>query len=96
MVAKIENTLNTTVTGFGLDYSNGMAFTTIDREQDLWVSDCASHHGDGGWWFRACTYANLNGQRATSSLHTVLQQAYYDGSEWEMVASSEIKMIRVE
>ena len=60
MVAKSENTLNTTITGRGIDYSNGMAFTTIDRDQDLWVSDCASYTGDGGWWFRACTLTVLS------------------------------------
>ena len=96
MVAKSENTLNTTITGRGFDYINGIAFTTVDRDRDVWVSDCASYHGDGGWWFRDCTLVNLNGQKANSLLDPWLQQAYYDGSEWEIISSSEMKMIRVD
>ena len=96
MVAKSENTLNTTITGRGLDYINGMAFTTIVRDQDVWFSDCASHFGDGVWWFRACTYANLNGQKVNSSLVPRLQQHYNDGGGSKMISSSEMKMIRVE
>ena len=96
MVAKNENTLNTSVTGGGLDAINGMAFTTIDRDQDVWASNCASLHGDGGWWYSDCTQVNLNGQRATSSPNNLLQQSYRDSNVVRMISSSEMKMIRVE
>merc|ERR1712142_1365027 len=32
---------------------NGMAFTTKDRDNDRWDTNCASWFG-GGWWFNGC------------------------------------------
>ena len=34
MVENSEDIRNTSVTGYGLDYHNGMAFSTADRDQD--------------------------------------------------------------
>ena len=40
---------------------NGMNFTTKDRDNDLWGSNCASNHGPGGgWWYRQCIYIQPN------------------------------------
>ena len=41
-----------------LSYSNGMEFTTYDRDNDPWThsrynNNCAVYNG-GGCWFRAC------------------------------------------
>ena len=47
--------------GDSLDYHNNMNFTTKDRDHDEWPGNCADR-ATGGWWFRGCTAANLNGR----------------------------------
>jgi len=42
-------------------YTNGMGFTTKDRDNDRWTTNCAVEHR-GAWWFRACSEAILNGE----------------------------------
>lgn len=37
-----------------------MAFSTQDRDIDVWVKDCAVEHRSA-WWYRACHDSNLNG-----------------------------------
>ena len=52
--------------GDSLDYDsttgrhNGMPFSTRDRDNDQWRDHCANEF-KAGWWFNACTTANLNG-----------------------------------
>lgn len=40
--------------------SNGMRFSTFDRDQDRSEQSCAEMYG-GGWWYNNCQAANLNG-----------------------------------
>jgi len=43
-------------------YHNGMKFTTIDVDNDLWSGvHCAADEKLGGWWYNACADVNLNG-----------------------------------
>jgi len=45
-----------------MTYNNGMEFSTIDVDNDLWSGvNCAAHEKFGGWWYKLCTDANLNG-----------------------------------
>ena len=39
--------------------TNGMKFTTFDRDNDLFLRNCAIDF-KGGWWFRACHFSHLN------------------------------------
>ena len=41
--------------------SNGMMFTTQDRDNDLCGNNCASDNYRGGWWYDCCGSISLNG-----------------------------------
>jgi hypothetical protein len=41
-------------------YSEEMAFTTKDSDNDAYNSNCAREFA-GAWWYRSCHNANLNG-----------------------------------
>ena len=58
---------------------NGMKFTTKDRDNDNWSSNCAvSGHGDstGGWWHNRCSHVHVNHQYNHSD-SMYLNGAYY-------------------
>ena len=98
MVAKSENMLNTTGTNNGLDYHNGMAFTTTDRDQDTLGDNCAALSGGGGWWYKNCYRVSLNGEMATSDAINSRKMIFKNedvGVGWTMLSSSEMRMIRV-
>uniref|UniRef100_A0A4Q8K6A0 U16-Liphistoxin-Lth1a_1 n=1 Tax=Liphistius thaleban TaxID=1905330 RepID=A0A4Q8K6A0_9ARAC len=47
--------------GDSLSYHNGSQFTTKDQDNDVYrFANCAHHH-KGGWWYKSCQHANLNG-----------------------------------
>ena len=48
------------VSGDSLGEHKGMAFSTRDRDNDRWSDSCAQTR-KGGWWYKRCHYANLNG-----------------------------------
>ena len=39
---------------------SGAAFSTIDRDNDVWSQSCAVAQ-KGAWWYTECHQANLNG-----------------------------------
>ncbi|XP_002737260.3 fibrinogen-like protein A [Saccoglossus kowalevskii] len=48
--------------GHSMTHDNGMKFSTKDEDNDLGSGCCAcDSYGQGAWWYRECTYANLNG-----------------------------------
>ena len=42
-----------------LAVQNGMMFTTYDRQNDLYTSNCAQRHG-AGFWYRNCANCEVN------------------------------------
>ena len=71
----------------------GMAFSTYDRDNDLDAQrNCAGVYG-GGWWYNACTYANLNGQppggsACNGSLCLSWGTAYPTGADANVITSN--------
>jgi len=45
-------------------YTDGMKFSTWDRDNDKYTSNCAQRY-KGGWWFKWCHNANLHGMYYT-------------------------------
>ncbi|XP_053141036.1 fibrinogen-like protein 1 [Hemicordylus capensis] len=41
---------------------NGMQFSTVDRDNDRFLTGSCSEENKCGWWFNRCHAANLNGQ----------------------------------
>ena len=65
--------------GDSLRIDNGMAFSTVDNDNDLWVGDCSKTRGGGGWWYNGCSLANLNGRnfgKPTESYEGILWYFY--------------------
>eukprot|EP00105_Crassostrea_gigas_P021733 XP_011440976.2 PREDICTED: angiopoietin-1 [Crassostrea gigas] len=46
--------------GNDLEYNNGGKFSTRDQDNDRWSKHCGVEF-QGGWWFKQCTNAYLNG-----------------------------------
>ena len=52
-----ENKYRLTVSGGSVrGDGNGQYFSTYDRDNDEWSSDCA-YHSQGGWWYKSCAHA---------------------------------------
>ncbi|XP_076825484.1 fibrinogen-like protein A isoform X1 [Clavelina lepadiformis] len=53
-----------------LNSHNNQPFTTLDRDNDSWGSNCASENGGeaGGWWYKACWSSILNGRYGEDGL----------------------------
>jgi len=52
-------TSNIVTTADSLGYSNGMMFSTYDRDNDLSSKNCAAYNG-GGFWYNNCARCNVN------------------------------------
>ena len=62
--------------GDGLDYHDGMMFSTFDRDNDLYHGNCAQEF-KGAWWYNSWHTSNLNGQYLSGHYSSSA-----DGMEW--------------
>jgi hypothetical protein len=67
--------------------TNGMYFSTFDRDNDKTAGNCASMYS-GGWWFNACHNSNINGYYNWS--------AYANGVEWWTLTGDSASLSYVE
>ena len=58
---RLEVGLYSGTAGDALAQHNDMAFSTKDRDNDGWSSNCAVRY-TGAWWYEHCHHSNLNGQ----------------------------------
>ncbi|XP_036394601.1 tenascin-like [Megalops cyprinoides] len=54
--------------GDSMKYHNGRPFSTRDRDNHLSITRCATSYR-GGWWYKNCHEANLNGLYGASTKH---------------------------
>lgn len=47
--------------GDSLSYHSGERFSAFDVDQDSWSGNCATSYR-GAFWYKACQYANVNGE----------------------------------
>ena len=74
-----------------LSQDSGQQFTTADRDNDIFVQNCAQGRR-GAWWYRACTFANLNGYYFPSTGQTV--SWWHWKLTWERLKFTEMKLRR--
>ncbi|XP_055008662.1 microfibril-associated glycoprotein 4-like [Boleophthalmus pectinirostris] len=63
--------------GNSLTVHNGMKFTTLDKDQDIYKYGNCAKRGYGGWWYASCHHANPNGIYLWGSA-----APYYAGINW--------------
>ena len=78
-------------------YHNGMPFSTYDQDNEKWGNSCAYVH-QGGWWYKSCYEANLNGPHNPPSRPGVdpawAKIRWYEGAggAWHDLSSVEMKI----
>ncbi|GFT23207.1 protein scabrous [Nephila pilipes] len=70
-----------------MNYHNGMAFSTPDRDNDESAATHCADFYDSGWWYNHCQYVNINGRYSTGV-------TWYDidGQEWSEMTRVEMKI----
>ncbi|XP_053575392.1 angiopoietin-related protein 6 [Bombina bombina] len=64
--------------GDSLSWHNDKQFSTLDRDRDSYIGNCA-HFQKGGWWYNMCAHSNLNGIWYKGGHY---RSRYQDGVYW--------------
>ncbi|XP_076109033.1 microfibril-associated glycoprotein 4-like [Mytilus galloprovincialis] len=80
--------------GDSLDYQNGQAFTTKDRDNDPWTdisykNNCGIYK-QGGWWYNTCAQSNLNGvyMEGGKISHSGMHWSHWKNKQYSLKSSS--------
>ncbi|CAG2205843.1 Angiopoietin-related protein 1,Ficolin-1-A,Angiopoietin-1,Fibrinogen C domain-containing protein 1,Ryncolin-1,Tenascin-N,Angiopoietin-related protein 7,Angiopoietin-related protein 6,Ficolin-3,Fibrinogen C domain-containing protein 1-B,Fibroleukin,Fibrinogen-like protein 1,Ficolin-1,Ficolin-1-B,Angiopoietin-4,Tenascin-R,Ryncolin-2,Techylectin-5B,Fibrinogen C domain-containing protein 1-A,Microfibril-associated glycoprotein 4,Fibrinogen-like protein A,Ryncolin-3,Angiopoietin-2,Tenascin-X,Ficolin-2,Fibrinoge len=65
--------------------SNGVKFTTYDRDNDIYSGNCAMHFS-GAWWHTDCHLSNLNGEYIGDITSTLVM-------EWNGILGKETNIL---
>ncbi|XP_029299376.1 tenascin-like isoform X1 [Cottoperca gobio] len=76
--------------GDSLSYHNQRVFSTKDRDLSSFITRCAMSYR-GGWWYKNCHEANLNGVYGTDFNHQGVIWTGWKGKEFS-IPFSEMKM----
>ncbi|XP_075930829.1 tenascin-X-like [Petromyzon marinus] len=69
--------------GDSMTYHQGRPFSTVDRDNDLAITNCAvSYHG--AWWYKNCHRANLNGKYGDTSHSQGVNWYHWKGHEYSV------------
>ena len=82
--------------GDSLRDHNSMQFSTHDRDNDRYSGSCAV--GDqGDWWYKSCTYSNLNGKylRGANNCRDVWWQTFNTAQGCYSLKWSEMKLRQI-
>ncbi|XP_016430775.1 tenascin-X-like isoform X1 [Sinocyclocheilus rhinocerous] len=75
--------------GDSLTYHNGRPFSTRDRDPQPFITRCAMSYR-GGWWYKNCHEANLNGLYNTDTNHQGVIWTKWKGKDFS-IPFSEMK-----
>lgn len=76
--------------GDSMSYHNGRMFSTRDRDPAPFITRCAMSYR-GGWWYKNCHQANLNGLYDTNVNHQGLIWTAWKGKDYS-VPFTEMKL----
>ncbi|KAK9527119.1 hypothetical protein VZT92_015779 [Zoarces viviparus] len=76
--------------GDSLSYHSQRVFSTMDRDPSPFITRCAMSYR-GGWWYKNCHQANLNGVYGTDVRHQGVIWTAWKGKEFS-VPFTEMKM----
>nr|UKB92859.1 tenascin isoform X8 [Lethenteron reissneri] len=69
--------------GDSMTYHKGRPFSTVDRDNDVAITNCAiSYHG--AWWYKNCHRANLNGKYGDKSHSQGVNWYHWKGHEYSV------------
>lgn len=67
------NRSESTTLSDSMEHHDGMQFSTVNRDNDLWVVNDCARRDRGGWWYNRCSFSKPTG---------VYRPAGYTGYEW--------------
>ncbi|XP_005867752.1 PREDICTED: tenascin-R isoform X2 [Myotis brandtii] len=69
--------------GDSLSYHQGRPFSTVDRDNDIAVTNCALSY-KGAWWYKNCHRTNLNGKYGESRHSQGINWYHWKGHEFSI------------
>ena len=77
--------------GDSLAYHNNMAFSTKDRDNDIYSGNCVVE-SSGAWWYNSCHYSNLNGKYLGNKYHNQGAMWYHFRQNYLSLKFTEMKL----